>query len=86
MTFRVLVSLALALTMRPGVRYRDRRWKFIAATRRALDDRRCAQCRVRGVILDVHHKREVRHGGSHWLWNLRTVCRGCHERIHGRSF
>lgn len=83
---RLLLATLLAATMRPGVRYRDRRWKYIAATRRALDDRRCTRCRARGVLLHVHHRRAVRAGGEHALWNLTTLCGPCHETVHGRTF
>lgn len=80
-----LVALLLALTMTPGVRYRDWRWKRIAKTRRALDGNRCTRCRVKGVLLNVHHKRAVSAGGSHALWNLTTLCQSCHELAHARD-
>ncbi len=82
---RVLWATLLAATMRAGVRYYDRRWKFIARTRRLLDGRRCAACGARGVVLNVHHRWEVRHGGGHQLWNLVTLCQACHERTHQRD-
>ncbi len=82
---RVLWATLLAATMTPGVRYRDWRWKTIARTRRQLDGRRCTGCRERGVVLNVHHRRAVPRGGSHYLWNLITLCQACHEAAHGRD-
>lgn len=82
---RAIVATLLALTMTPGVRYRDWRWKYIARTRRDLDGHRCTRCRARGVLLNVHHRRAVSAGGSHYLWNLRSLCQGCHENAHGRD-
>jgi 5-methylcytosine-specific restriction endonuclease McrA len=82
---RLLLATLLAATLRPGVRYRDRRWRFIAATRRHIDGHRCTRCHGYGSVLDVHHRRAVQDGGGYMLWNLQTLCRGCHERQHGRS-
>ncbi len=78
-------ALLLALTMTPGVRYTDWRWRYIARTRRQLDDRRCTRCHRRGVMLHVHHRRHVRDGGGYALWNLTTLCLACHELAHGRD-
>lgn len=80
---RSLFSLLLALTMTPGVRYNDFRWRYIAATRRAWDGHRCTRCHGNGQILHVHHRRPVSAGGNYALWNLETLCRSCHERTHG---
>lgn len=82
---RALLATLLALTMRAGVRYRDWRWRYIARTRRDLDGRRCTRCRVKGVVLNVHHRRAVSDGGSHHLLNLTTLCQGCHELAHDRD-
>lgn len=82
---RVIWATLLAATMRAGVRYRDRRWKYIARTRRRMDDYRCAVCGVRGVVLHVHHRRAVANGGGHHLGNLQTLCLRCHERAHRRD-
>lgn len=37
------------------------------------------------VILDVHHIVPLAKGGSHSTNNLITVCRPCHEELHGHS-
>lgn len=76
-------ALLLGLTLRPGVRYTDWRWRYIARTRRRLDGGRCAECRGNGQTLHVHHVRPVAEGGNYLLWNLLTLCAACHERRHG---
>ncbi|WP_225308169.1 HNH endonuclease [Haloarcula sp. CBA1131] len=37
------------------------------------------------VELHAHHKVPKSRGGSHRMYNLVTVCRRCHEQIHGHS-
>jgi len=80
---RLILSLLLAATMTPGVRYHGRRWKYIARTRRTLDGRRCTACGGNGGMLHVHHRRPIAQGGNHYLWNLQTLCPRCHELEHG---
>jgi len=80
---RILGALLLGLTLRPGVRYTDWRWRFIAGTRRHLDRGRCAECHGNGRALHVHHLRPVSEGGNYLLWNLLTLCARCHEQRHG---
>lgn len=78
-----ILATLLALTMTPGVRYTDWRWRYIAKTRRSIDGKRCARCHGNGRMLHVHHKRAVAAGGNYFLWNLRTLCAACHEQAHG---
>ena len=79
----IALALLAAATMTPGqIDYRDRRWRYIAKTRRALDGQQCTRCGARGR-LHVHHKRAVSRGGGHALWNLTTLCAACHEQEHG---
>jgi DNA-directed RNA polymerase subunit RPC12/RpoP len=49
------------------------------------DDYNCTKCGVDGKkrILHVHHKVPISDGGSHSLSNLTTLCRPCHEDVHG---
>ncbi len=80
---RIILSLLLSLTMTPGVRYTDWRWRYIASVRRSWDGQRCVRCHSNGQVLHVHHKRPVARGGNYALWNLETLCLACHERRHG---
>lgn len=80
---RLIVALLLAATMRPGVRYHDFRWRFIARTRRLWDSHRCTQCGQHGGPLQVHHRHAISRGGNHFLWNLASLCTTCHELAHG---
>ena len=54
-------------------------------TRRALVMERaggvCEGCRLMKAT-EVHHV-TYEHAGSEFLWELRAMCRGCHERWHG---
>lgn len=77
----ILTANLLALTMKPGKRYEDWRWRYIARTVRKRDGYRCREC-VNSGLLDVHHKRPVSRGGSHFTWNLKTLCRSCHTNKH----
>ena len=40
----------------------------------------CEGCAVNKAV-DVHHTTYA-HAGDEFLWELRAVCRNCHERIH----
>lgn len=50
------------------------------------DDHMCRHCErhedMRGVSLEVHHIVPRSRGGSHEKWNLVTMCRHCHDRVH----
>ena len=70
----------LAITMRPGRRYDGWRWRYVARYVRRRDDMTCRNCDDHGHI--VHHVTHVSEGGSHFTWNLRTVCRRCHADFH----
>lgn len=45
--------------------------------------RLCEGCRLE-VATEVHHV-TYEHLGNELLWELRAVCRGCHERIHEKG-
>ena len=52
------------------------------------DNYRCQRCGRSGgprgnAELHAHHKTPKSRGGSHELHNLTTVCKSCHEDIHG---
>lgn len=49
------------------------------------DEYTCQQCGANGegVIIDVHHKIELRVGGTNLLDNLICYCRSCHIIEHG---
>jgi 5-methylcytosine-specific restriction endonuclease McrA len=49
---------------------------------RSRDLNRCRICRKPGA--DEHHVVFRSHGGTDTMDNLVTVCRRCHEDIHGR--
>jgi len=54
------------------------------------DNFRCQKCGARGgsrgnTELHAHHKKPKSKGGSHRLGNLTTVCKSCHEGIHGHA-
>lgn len=79
-----MIAWLLSLTMRPGQRYTDWRWRRIAAYVRRRAGNRCEWCERRGM-LHVHHIRPVFAGGSHHPRNLAALCVPCHERLHGRD-
>lgn len=52
------------------------------------DNYRCQNCGRQGgrrgnAELHAHHRQPVSKGGSHRTQNLVTVCKNCHESIHG---
>ncbi|AEN07729.1 HNH endonuclease (plasmid) [halophilic archaeon DL31] len=54
------------------------------------DNYRCQKCGSRGgsrgnTELHAHHKKPKSKGGSHRFSNLTTVCKSCHEDIHGHG-
>lgn len=54
------------------------------------DDYRCQRCGRSGgsrgnAELHAHHETPKSRGGSHELHNLTTVCKSCHEDIHGHA-
>ena len=62
---------------------RPRQWDRIRRKVLDRDGWRCQKCGGPGK-LHVHHKRELRRGGSNDLSNLKTLCRDCHIRAHRR--
>jgi 5-methylcytosine-specific restriction endonuclease McrA len=86
-----LLALAVSLTMRPGVRYGGEsfRWAMCRAAILERDGHRCRHCGARaqygGTWLEIDHKRRVADGGSYRPWNLRALCKGCHDGRHGRG-
>ena len=59
------------------------RWAGVRMAALDRDRWRCQECSKAG-ILEVHHLTHLEHGGEPYvLANTRTLCRGCHIRIHG---
>ena len=82
-----LMAWAIAATMRSGRRYTGWRWQYLARYIRRRDRFRCQAkgCQRQDAPLHVHHRQQVKDGGSYWPTNLVTVCEPCHERLHGRD-
>lgn len=64
----------------------DQRRKYVYRR----DDHQCQRCGRRGgprgnVELHAHHRIPNSEGGSHQPSNLVTVCKSCHEQIHGHA-
>lgn len=83
-----LLAALIGLTMKPGKRYNESlRWDLLRALIRKRDGYQCRVCDARGVYgrvwLEVHHKRRVAGGGSHYPWNLALLCKHCHDLLHG---
>lgn len=54
------------------------------------DNHQCTNCGAMGgsrgtAELHAHHKTPIADGGSHRYSNLTTVCKSCHEDIHGHG-
>ena len=83
-----LWAWVVSLSMRPGVRYggRSYRWHILRAAILERDNYACRECGAvasyGGVWLEVHHRRWVADGGGHGPGNLITLCRDCHGRKH----
>ena len=62
--------------------YSTQRWKRLRRHVLDRDGWRCTTCGKPGR-LEVHHVRATSRGGAMWdPANLRTLCRGCHFRLH----
>jgi hypothetical protein len=66
----------------------DWNWRRKKAYER--DDYSCTRCGAKGgsdgnTELHAHHELPISQGGSHKLSNLTTVCKSCHEEIHGHN-
>jgi 5-methylcytosine-specific restriction endonuclease McrA len=57
-------------------------WDERRALVRSRDKYRCAECGV-GRMLQLHHRRAIREGGTHRLDNLALLCAPCHSDAHG---
>jgi hypothetical protein len=58
-------------------------WELRKAKVKERDGYRCQNCDCEGTeYLQVHHKKPVRGGGTHHLFNLTTICRSCHYKHH----
>ena len=58
-----------------------RAWEGIRQKAFAEQGRRCGTCGKAGA-LEVHHVKELAHGGTNDLSNLQVLCRDCHIAIH----
>ena len=58
-----------------------REWEGIRQKALAAQGRRCGQCGKAGA-LEVHHLKELQHGGTNNQNNLQVLCRGCHIDVH----
>lgn len=63
-----------------------RRWHKLRLLALARDRYTCREC---GCVVDgsnpIDHVVPLEAGGEHTLANIRTLCRDCHERKHGRK-
>ena len=80
-------ALIISLTMRPGIRYglTSFRWAILRACILERDGHKCRESgRVAewNLYLQCHHRKPVSRGGSYRPWNLTTLCKTCHEKIH----
>ena len=58
-----------------------REWEGIRERTFAEQGRRCGTCGKAGA-LEVHHVKELRHGGTNDPGNLQVLCRDCHIGAH----
>lgn len=49
------------------------------------DNNKCMECNKSNTILEVHHIRAKRYGGSNTLNNLITLCSNCHQKTKARE-
>ena len=56
-------------------------WEVIRQRAFAEQGRRCSRCGKAGA-LEVHHVKELAHGGTNDLSNLEVLCRDCHIATH----
>lgn len=62
---------------------KSKRWKALRAALLEEVNRRCQRCGKYSVLLEVHHKRPVQHGGPYFdRSNLEVLCRNCHCLAH----
>lgn len=94
-TLIIITILALVILRYLPTQKRGRRHgrttaynRQFAAIRPAIlrrDGHRCIKCHRRGPGLHVHHIRYRSRGGTNRPENLATVCKSCHEHIHGHK-
>lgn len=58
-------------------------WNKLRRDALSRDDYSCSKCNATDEELHVHHTTPISKGGDHSLDNLKTLCRPCHEDIHG---
>ena len=58
-----------------------REWEGIRQKAFAEQGRRCGKCGKAGA-LEVHHVKELAHGGTNDPSNLQVLCRDCHIAAH----
>lgn len=61
-------------------------WDEIRKVVYRRDDHTCRRCGETDTVLHAHHRVPISEGGDHKLRNLETLCKNCHENIHGFSF
>ena len=49
------------------------------------DNCKCQECGRSNCVLEVHHIRARKYGGSDIIGNLITLCSGCHQKTEGRE-
>lgn len=69
-----------------GFADRPNNWKDFARQIRQRDKYQCMDCGATDTLLDVHHIIYLSHHGTNQKHNLVTLCRKCHEAVHGREF
>lgn len=60
------------------------KWHNLRQSVLTRDSFRCTKCGDKNN-LTVHHRTPLSIGGTNELANLTTLCRQCHEEVHGRS-
>ena len=68
------------MTVRSGS---TRRWRRLRTFVLARDGGRCQRCGSR-IRPECHHVVPMAAGGRDEPANLRTLCRACHDGLHGR--
>lgn len=61
-------------------------WSDVARRIRGRDGYRCIDCGDASNALHVHHIVYLSKYGTNQQSNLVTLCRPCHEKVHGREF
>lgn len=64
---------------------RTNQWESISKAIKIYDKMKCCMCNATNVELDTHHIVYVKKFGTNQKTNLISLCRNCHEKIHGRK-